>query len=110
MTRRMRYNKIKEVRKRTKKGNTAGVTKSKSSSNGTVESAANSQGSQNVLCISRNKHWKYISSYHVRILSNSYEGALKLIFCVNVGTMVAAPARAPRDSAASQPQSRDSLK
>ncbi|KAL5536055.1 hypothetical protein ACEPAF_4160 [Sanghuangporus sanghuang] len=53
----------KKRRKRTKKGNTAGVTKSKNSNKGTVESA-NSQGNQNVLCISRNKHWKYISSYH----------------------------------------------
>ncbi|KAL5494672.1 hypothetical protein ACEPAI_133 [Sanghuangporus weigelae] len=53
----------KKKRKRTKKGNTAGGTKGKRSNKGTVESA-NSQGNQNILCISRNKHWKYISSYH----------------------------------------------
>lgn len=26
-----------------------------------------------VLCISRNKHWRYISSYHVRILRNAMQ-------------------------------------
>lgn len=62
----------KKRRKRAKKGNTAngGVAKSKTSSNGSTATSgdvnANSQGGQNVLCISRNKHWKYISSYHVR--------------------------------------------
>jgi hypothetical protein len=31
--------------------------------------AQDADGRPPVLCISRNKHWRYISSYHVRVLS-----------------------------------------
>jgi hypothetical protein len=42
---------------------------------------------QPVLCISRNKHWKYISSYHVRHSVGS--GLNDLLIRMNIGTVVA---------------------
>ncbi|EJC98607.1 uncharacterized protein FOMMEDRAFT_170860 [Fomitiporia mediterranea MF3/22] len=59
----------KKKRRRTKKsGGGGGGTKSSSKASSSDGSSANNIGNGNtngsVLCISRNKHWKYISSYH----------------------------------------------
>jgi len=47
-----------------------------------------SESRPNVLCISRNKHWKFISSYHVRttlhLVFNSY-------LAFYLGTLASAP-------------------
>jgi len=42
---------------------------------------------QQVLCISRNKHWKYISSYHVRHFAGL--GLNDLLIRMHIGTVVA---------------------
>lgn len=42
-----------------------------------------------ILCISRNKHWRYISSYHVRLMILSLK--FDLMFVVCVGTLAPAP-------------------
>ena len=57
-----------------------------------------------VLCISRNKHWRYISSYHVRVSSIPIE-ALTLTCSrlhLYVGPVVATTSRATRVSARAQ--------
>ena len=47
------------------------------------------------LYISRNKHWKYISSFHVRVPLGSERGELKFKMTY-LGTMVTTPSRTPR--------------
>lgn len=53
-----------QKKKKKKKPKKSAATKAKEAA---AKKAAEAEGRPPILCISRNKHWKYISSYHVRI-------------------------------------------
>ena len=74
----------------------------------TAKDTGDTEGRQPVLCISRNKHWRYISSYHVCILlvvSKSY-------LCANfsLGTLASTPRRTSRLSVSAQSRSPDTYR
>ena len=55
-----------QKKKKKKKPRKSAAAKAKEAAARKTAEAEDAQGRQPTLCISRNKHWRYISSYHVR--------------------------------------------
>ena len=66
----------------------------------TAKGDGDKEGRQPVLCISRNKHWRYISSYHVR--ADSIVSRLNPKTNLYLGTLASTPSRTSRYSLDSQ--------
>lgn len=56
-------------KKKKKKPKKSAAAKAKDAAAKKTAVTGEAEGRPSVLCISRNKHWKYISSYHVRLLN-----------------------------------------
>jgi len=56
-----------QKKKKKKKPKKSVKTKEAAAATATKLNAQDADGRPPVLCISRNKHWRYISSYHVRV-------------------------------------------
>lgn len=56
-------------KKKKKKPKKSAAAKAKDTAAKKAAESGEAEGRPSVLCISRNKHWKYISSYHVRLLN-----------------------------------------
>jgi hypothetical protein len=90
------------TQKKKKKKKSKKTTAPKSTTNEAGKDAATKEGRSPVLCISRNKHWKYISSYHVSLdYCNSFDRRTQ---CAT-GTLAATPSGIAGHTSDSQSQS-----
>lgn len=98
----------KKKKKKKSKKSSKGKEASPDATNGTTNSNATHDEQQRppVLCISRNKHWRYISSYHVRpVTFSDFESPNNII-----GSMVTTPTRTSRVFTRPQPGSSHPLR
>ncbi|KAJ3782695.1 hypothetical protein GGU10DRAFT_363033 [Lentinula aff. detonsa] len=70
-------------KKKKKKSKKSATTKAKEAAAKKTAESAEAEGRPSVLCISRNKHWKYISSYHGPWLQLPVE-LLESLFVLNI--------------------------
>ena len=66
-----------QKKKKKKKPKKSAKAKEAASSKAKTQDELDTEGRPPVLCISRNKHWRYISSYHVRSLCEPMEANSK---------------------------------
>jgi len=100
---------VSSTHKKKKKKKSKKTSKAKdATAKATATNDGDTEGRQPVLCISRNKHWRYISSYHVCVFSVTSKSYPNANF--SLGTLASTPRRTSRFSLDAQSRSPDTYR